>query len=333
VKRTPGGGRLRRRPAGGSGPDTPDRAAEPARSWHQPSSRAVAGASGVDVERDVTVLVKTFQRPDALRRLVASIRRFYPSIAVIVVDDSAEPLEPVPAGITRYWHLPFDSLGVSAGRNFGLRHVETEYVLVCDDDMVFGRRTDLAKMVRALTTTRFDVVSCMWMDHEPWRSIRRGYRRYEGTLEIADGVLVHRLGATRGTVDGLPVFDVVHQFFVARAEVLGPEPWDARLKIGGEHDEFFLALKERGLLCTRLPDVVVYHYPELPLAYQAFRQNTAPYVQLFKEIRGFERRVTVGRLFRPTDQIVYGLPSTAAATGRRAARVARRLVREGRVRA
>jgi (N-acetylneuraminyl)-galactosylglucosylceramide N-acetylgalactosaminyltransferase len=287
----------------------------------------------VDVERDVTVVVKTFQRPLALRRLVASIRRFYPNIAVLVVDDSAEPFEPVPDGVTRYWHLPFNSLGVSAGRNFGLGQVETEHVLFCDDDMVFGRRTDLAKMLRTLLTTRFDVVSCRWMDHEPWRSIRRGYRRYEGTLEISDGVLVHRLGATRGTVDGLPVFDVVHQFFVASKEVLGREPWDARLKIGGEHDEFFLAIKERGLLCTRLHDVVVDHYPELPPAYQPFRENTSPYVQLSKEIRGFESRITVGRLFRPTDQVVYGLPSTAAVTGRRAVRVARRLVREGRVRA
>src|SRR5712692_11392384 len=234
----------------------------------------------MNVERDVTVLVKTFQRPDALRRLVASIRRFYPNIAVLVVDDSAEPFEPVPEGITRYWHLPFNSLGVSAGRNFGLRQVETPYVLVCDDDMVFGRRTDIAKMLHARQTTRFDVVSCRWMDHDPWTGIRRGYRRYEGTLEIADGVLVHRLGATRGTVDGLPVFDVVHQFFVASTEVLGREPWDARLKIGGEHDEFFLAIKERGLLCTRLPDVVVDHYPELPAGYERFRGNTRPDVEL-----------------------------------------------------
>src|SRR5205823_5665748 len=57
-------------------------------------------------EREVTVVVKTFQRPEALRRLVASIRRFYPDIGLFVVDDSEEPLEPVPPGITRYWHLP-----------------------------------------------------------------------------------------------------------------------------------------------------------------------------------------------------------------------------------
>lgn len=287
----------------------------------------------MNVQRDVTISVKTFQRPEALRRLIASIRRFYPTITVVVVDDSAEPLEPVPDGITSYWHLPFDSLGVSAGRNFGIRKVETEYTLICDDDMVFGQRTDLAKMLRALVTTRFDLVSCMWMDHEPWRSIRRGYRRYEGTLDIEDGALVHRLGATRGTVDGLPVFDIVHQFFVASTETLRDNPWEERLKVAGEHVDFFLALKERSLLCTRLPDVVVGHYPALPPDYHSFRANTAPDVRLLHKTRGIEREVTVGRLFRPTDKIVYQLPGTLAANGKRAARAARRLVREGRIRA
>jgi GT2 family glycosyltransferase len=287
----------------------------------------------VNVERDLSIVVKTFQRPDALLRLVASIRRFYPQIAVLVVDDSASPLEPVPAGITRYWHLPFDSMGLSAGRNYGIERVATDYTLVCDDDMVFGRRTDLGKMLRALVETRFDLVSCLWMDHDPWKSIRLGHRRYEGTLQIEDGTLVHRLGATRGTVEGLPVYDIVHQFFVVPTEVLRREPYDERLKIGAEHVEFFLRLKERGLLCTRLDDVVVHHRPELPPDYQPFRTNTAPYVRLLKETVGFERQVKVGRMFRRSDRLRYELPGKAAYTGRRALRVARRVLREGRIRA
>ena len=173
----------------------------------------------------------------------------------------------------------------------------------------------------------------MWMDHEPWRSIRRGFRRYEGTLEIEGDTLVHRLGATRGTVDGLPVFDIVHQFFVASVDTLGPDPWDARMKVAGEHVDFFLGLKERGLLCTRLSDAVVHHYPQLLAGYLAFRSDTARDVELLREKRGFEREVTIGQLFRPRDRFVYVWPGTVAATGRRAGRVTRRLFREGRLRA
>src|SRR5262249_39185328 len=147
-------------------------------------------------------------------------------------------------------------------------------------------------------TTSFDVVSCLWIDHDPWTRVRRGVNRFEGTVEIADGVLLHRFGDTRGMVDGLPVFDVVHNFFLARRDRLRRDPWDERLKIGSEHTEFFLRLRERGLRCTRLPDVAVYHYPQLPPEYQAIREDRQQYWDVWRETRGFERREFRGRQFR-----------------------------------
>lgn len=286
----------------------------------------------MDVERDITVVVKTFERPDALRRLVASIRRFYSHVAVLVVDDSAESLEPVPASITRYLYEPHNSLGAAGGRNCGLRRVDTPYVLFCDDDMVFERRTDLGRMLHVLESTPFDLVSCVWLDHDPWTGICRGPRRFEGTLDTEDGVLVHRLGETRGMVDGLPVFDVVHQFFIASRERLGDDPWDAELNLS-EHYELFLSLKERGLLSTRLLDVVVQHRQELPPGYQEMREDTRRYVDAWQAKRGLAGVREEGDLFRPSDRIRYSLPSAAAYTGRRVARAARRVMLEGRLRA
>ncbi len=200
----------------------------------------------MDVERDITVLVKTFERPEALKRLIASVRALYERMPIVVVDDSAQPLDPAPAEVATYVHEPYNSLGAAGGRNLGLRHVETPYVLVCDDDMVFERRTDLGRMLYALESTSFDVVSCIWLDFDPWKGICRGPRRFEGTLDVEDDILVHRLGATRGSADGLPVFDVVHQFFVAALDRLGAEPWAAELNLS-EHYELFLTLRERGL--------------------------------------------------------------------------------------
>jgi hypothetical protein len=286
----------------------------------------------VDVERHVTVLVKTFERPECLRRLVASIRRYYPRIAIVVVDDSREPLEPAPDGITRYWHLPFNSAGLAGGRNFGLRHVETEHVLVSDDDMVFGRKTDLGELLATLEATPFDVVSCRWMDHDPWTGVRRGFRHWEGTLDIEDRVLVHRYGATRGTLHGLPVYDTVHNFFMASVERLGPDPWNERLKVQ-EHTEFSLSLKERGLVSTVHPDVVVYHYPEFPEQYDARREERPAYHGLWLELRNLDRRESVGSMYTRSDKAVHELPSTALWWLRRAGRVGRRVARERRLRA
>jgi Glycosyl transferase family 2 len=286
----------------------------------------------VDVERDITVLVKTFERPDALRRLLASIRALYERVPIVVVDDSREPLRPVPAEIATYIHEPYDSLGAAGGRNLGLRHVETPYVLVCDDDMVFERRTDLGRMLHALESTPFDVVSCVWLDFDPWKGICQGPRRFEGTLDVEHGVLVHHLGATRGTIEGLPVFDVVHQFFVASGERLGPDPWDPELNLS-EHYELFLTLKERGLRSTRLPDVVVQHRQELPPGYQEVREDTRRYVDAWLAKRGLLGLRVEGEPFRSSDRLRYELPSTAAYTARRAARVGRRLLSEHRLRA
>jgi hypothetical protein len=286
----------------------------------------------VDVERDITVVVKTFERPECLRRLVSSIRRFYPGIPVFVVDDSREALEPPPEGVTRYWHLPYNSAGLAGGRNFALRHVETQYVLVSDDDMVFGRRTDLGKLLATLQTTSFNVVSCRWMDHDPHTGIRKGFRHWEGTLDVDGRVLTHRYGASRGTVDGLPVYDVVHNFFVAAVDSLGPDPWNERLKVQ-EHTEFFLTLKERGLLCTVHPDVVVDHHQAFPEEYDARRGDRPTYYQRWLEMRDLDRRESVGGFYTRTDRLVYELPSTVAWWARRAGRVAQRAVRDRRLRA
>jgi hypothetical protein len=286
----------------------------------------------VDVERDITVLVKTFERPQALKRLLASVRALYERMPVVVVDDSIRRLDPVPREITTYLHEPYNSLGAAGGRNLGLSHVETPYLLVCDDDMVFERRTDLGRMLYALESTSFDVVSCVWLDFDPWKGICRGPRRFEGTLDVENGVLVHRLGATRGTADSLPVFDVVHQFFVAALEQLGPDPWDPALNLS-EHYELFLTLKERGLSSTRLPDVVVQHRQELPPGYQGVREDTRRYVDAWLAKRGLKGLRVEGELFRASDRLRYELPGTAAYTARRAARVGRRLLSERRVRA
>jgi hypothetical protein len=289
-------------------------------------TRRARVATVAELERDVTILVKRFERLDSFHRLLASIRRFYPRIPLVVVDDSAVPLETVPQGV-RYYHLPHNSLGLAGGRNFGLRHVETGYVVICDDDMVFGRRTDLSKMLHVLETTRFDIVASTWMDHDPWRSIRLGRSRLEGTAEFVGGDLVRRLGVDNGQLDGLPAYDVVANFFMARVERLGPDPWNERLNFM-EHVEFFISMKERGLLATCLPDVVVYHHPQLPQEYSDVRQNRKPYLDVWRKERGFDQKIFVGPSFSRRDRIVHYYPGIAAYTVRRAGRVVReRLIR------
>ena len=82
--------------------------------------------SGRDAPRELTALIKTLERPNVLRRLLASIERFYSKLAIIVVDDSREPCR-FPGVDTVV--LPYHS-GVSAVRREGLSRVTTRYFLL-----------------------------------------------------------------------------------------------------------------------------------------------------------------------------------------------------------
>ena len=98
-----------------------------------------------EVASRVTILIKTFQRPRTVNAAIASIRRFYPTVPIIVADDSGEPT-PIRDNSVVVHRLPFDS-GVSKGRNFLFSHVRTKYFLMSDDDNLFTRHTRLERMV------------------------------------------------------------------------------------------------------------------------------------------------------------------------------------------
>jgi hypothetical protein len=69
-------------------------------------------------EQKTTIIVKTLFRPSCLLRLLKSIRKYYHSVPIIIVDDSTAPLLEdgnVGNNIT-YKYLSFDS-GASLGRN------------------------------------------------------------------------------------------------------------------------------------------------------------------------------------------------------------------------
>lgn len=54
----------------------------------------------------VTIATKTFLRYDRLRALIASIRRFYPTITVIIADDSDKP-ERISGPHVEHYLMPF----------------------------------------------------------------------------------------------------------------------------------------------------------------------------------------------------------------------------------
>jgi glycosyltransferase involved in cell wall biosynthesis len=196
---------------------------------HRPGDR--------DLLRHLTAVVKTFERPKALRRLLRSILRMYPELAIIVVDDSQQPTD-VPGVQTIV--LPYNT-GLSAGRREGLRHVRTKYVLILDDDYVFYRYTKLeAALGQMECHPQIDIMGGERVDlplFAPAEYSQSGLFPAAAPPNLPSG----------STIGRLPVYDKVANFFIARTERLRLVDWDPALK-NLEHADFFR--RARGILTT-----------------------------------------------------------------------------------
>jgi glycosyltransferase involved in cell wall biosynthesis len=223
----------------------------------------------VHIERDVTVIIKTFERPRSLRRLVRSILKFYPAIHIIVADDS---FQPTPLVEVEYIRLPPDS-GVSAGRNAALEPVKTPYFLLVDDDNEFSRDTRIETLLAAVQ--KFDVhlaagnyIRCkrrfFWIRQRP--------EPFVGMIERIGSHLKLTAGY-RTAETGLNRCDLAHNFFVGRTkEIREMGGWANQLKIN-EHAEFFVRFKEYGLKAAYCPEVTVRHWFERSVNYVRYRDR------------------------------------------------------------
>ncbi|XP_069346214.1 beta-1,4 N-acetylgalactosaminyltransferase 1 isoform X1 [Eulemur rufifrons] len=233
----------------------------------------------------VTIATKTFLRYDRLRTLIASIRRFYPTVTVVIADDSDKP-ERISGPHVEHYLMPFGK-GWFAGRNLAVSQVTTKYVLWVDDDFVFTARTRLERLVDVLERTPLDLrelrpnplpVAAPPGTILPLPQVGGAVREISGfattyrqLLSVEPGApgLGNCLRQRRGfhhELVGFPgcvVTDGVVNFFLARTDKVREVGFDPRLSRVA-HLEFFLD----GLGSLRVgscSDVVVDHASKLKL--------------------------------------------------------------------
>jgi hypothetical protein len=198
---------------------------------------------------DLTAVIKTFERPPIVRRLVASIRRLYPTLRIVVVDDSREPVALEGAETVA---MPYDS-GIAAGRNEGLRHVATKYVLVLDDDYVLYRQTRLDDALALMERyPEIDIMGGQLVDLPLFTT--RPLRAVAGSIFPTSAKARTPIGSSIG---GLTVCEKVPTFFIARTERVALVSWDPALK-RIDHGDFFT--RAFGVLTTTFnPNLKCFH--------------------------------------------------------------------------
>ena len=220
---------------------------------------------------DVTLVVKTFERPDTLRRLVKTIRPVFAG-PVLIADDSATPLTLTEAGMS-VLPMPFDS-GIGAGRSLLLERVDTEFVVMLDDDFILLPDFDIGRAVAYLRRNpEVDLYGGRVINVPHLTSTdyhRQPLLAHRGAPRIRQGVLV----------DGLPVLYKVPNFYLARTEAVRAVGYDRRLK-RVDHNDFFTAAYGR-LVCVQDGSWICLHARTVfDDSYQAYRTDmTADFAYL-----------------------------------------------------
>jgi len=210
----------------------------------------------------VTFVIKAFERPSCVSRLLASIGLAYPGVRVIVLDDSFEPLEAkllmtAGADLTNLTYIRSDvDVGLSHGRNLLVAAVTTPYVVILDDDFILDAPApdappDIVHLLAAVESGEFDIAGgCV--DSTQGRAWSYSFTRDGSTLiQKPDVPCVANDASSRAPDYATPAaecwrVDSILNFFLARTASLRSVPWDARLKVG-EHEDFFLRAKDAKL--------------------------------------------------------------------------------------
>uniref|UniRef100_A0A8C4QM81 Beta-1,4 N-acetylgalactosaminyltransferase n=1 Tax=Eptatretus burgeri TaxID=7764 RepID=A0A8C4QM81_EPTBU len=186
----------------------------------------------------VTVVTKTFLRYDDLKKLIASIREFYPDIHIIIADDS-EPWQPITGWRIEHYKMPF-AKGWFAGRNLAISQVTTKYLVWVDDDFIFTKDTKLEKLLTVLEDNMLDMVGGAVREAT---GFSRTYRhKLTISLEKEDGYCLQRQGGYYHELAGFPgcvLTDGVINFFLGRTESIRNVGFDPRHKRVA-HTEFFI---------------------------------------------------------------------------------------------
>lgn len=245
----------------------------------------------------VTVAIKTFERMDKAMQLVESINRNHPGVRVIVGDDGrgADKME---GGDKRGFHfvpLPYD-VGLSQGRNILVKLVQTPYVLFLDDDFIVQEPNSLLLLLHELHSGKHDIVAA---------KSPRCDTDYSGKMRI----IRSRAGGTkllltpqRDKVAGSTCerVDIVPNLFLAPAKLFQQDGlrWNRHLKLG-EHEEFFMTVKRRGLRVATCPEASFDHWqtPEgqQTAEYRKMRERVWQFLEQFLRQRGLTELIAFGR--------------------------------------
>ncbi|CAK9107742.1 Protein xylosyltransferase [Durusdinium trenchii] len=233
-----------------------------------------------DVEEHVTVAAHSASRCDLLERLGLSFRLIYRRLPILVTCECAEEAEchqllqrphpSIPA--MQVVDVPFD-FGLSRGKKLLVSRVETEFILVLDDDFVRSPLSCLECMLWHMRsqlhslTLPFDLLGFPILEDE------RNFGAFRGRLRPTKNRLFLEPIVADATADGCTRVGIHPMAFLGRTRRLQSFKFQDNLRVG-EHEQFFYSNKYLGLQAAVCFDSTFPHFRvKMKGAYQKRRER------------------------------------------------------------
>ncbi|MGE5269130.1 MAG: glycosyltransferase [Thiohalocapsa sp.] len=255
------------------------------------------------MQHSLAIAFTTIGRPRIARRFVEAARLRFPTVPIYVADQSQDH-----RAMSNFYkdhdvhqiRMAYDA-GLSASRNRLMAEIVQDYVWLCDDDhLLYG-------------DSRFDEAIAI-LEAEPEIAVVGG-RIFEVNRNVLRKwhweMFLHR-DERNGVLTVVPIYhaapilrrlgriefylcDAVHNFAIFRRSVFnGTVKWDERLKINGEHEDFYLNLKYNSpYRAAYLPTMAGFHLPAAAVDYPDLRSRTE-FWRYFKRKWNVNQYVEVG---------------------------------------
>jgi glycosyltransferase involved in cell wall biosynthesis len=266
----------------------------------------------LDSLKDVSILIKTLERPEQLINQLYSIQKYKFNGPIIIGDDSKVPYKEKVVSLfpkldITYVTMPFDT-GTAEGRNIMLQYTKTPLFVLCDDDFIFEPRTRLPLMRKMLLENNLDLLGGVFRQYylksrkeklkftiSNWIFKKfnilvpsTGIFEYSANFELEGKSCVMKKMEYK---DPFTLCDMTHNFFIARTvKVTAFKGWNPLLK-GGEHQNFFIRAKLNGLkvATTRQCGVVHDRWSPAPELFKELRERGATYQKIALDEFGIEK--------------------------------------------
>ena len=246
--------------------------------------------------QDITVLITAHLRPVSLKQSLRSVRRYYPDIPIIVITDARLTADAVKKihEANALLIIEKEDAGLSAMRNNAIKAAKTPYVMVIEDDMTFTAETDLSKLKAVLEANPKVALAAgsLISEHDKRDFINKlkiNYvaREYE-IIEIRDPEWFKTPCGVKYCYA-----DYTYNFFLIR-KAAGLY-WDDELKIGIEHIDFFLRLKENHpeWKAACVPEVVAGHRRSHPNIKYFVNRHRKDFWLRFNRKTGFAKGINL----------------------------------------